>query len=61
MMGTQPPSAMAVDLLAHSEKPPIFAMMIEHLFPTVPKLEMFCRSARPGWDVMGNEADNGTA
>lgn len=60
-MGTQPPSAMAVDLLAHSEKPPIFAMMIEHLFPTVPKLEMFCRSARPGWDVMGNEADNGTA
>jgi N6-adenosine-specific RNA methylase IME4 len=39
----------------HSEKPEIFAEHIERLFPNVPKLEMFARKARPGWDAWGNE------
>jgi N6-adenosine-specific RNA methylase IME4/ParB-like chromosome segregation protein Spo0J len=39
----------------HSEKPAVFAEMIERLFPNTPKLEMFARKARPGWDSHGNE------
>jgi N6-adenosine-specific RNA methylase IME4/ParB-like chromosome segregation protein Spo0J len=39
----------------HSEKPEVFAQMIERLFPNVPKIELFARKARPGWDVWGNE------
>jgi N6-adenosine-specific RNA methylase IME4 len=42
----------------HSEKPAVFAEMIERLFPSVPKLEMFARKARPGWDCWGNEVEN---
>lgn len=38
-----------------SEKPDIFAEMIAQLFPNVPKLEMFARKPRDGWDVWGNE------
>jgi N6-adenosine-specific RNA methylase IME4 len=38
-----------------SEKPAVFAEMIERHFPNVPKLEMFARKARDGWAVWGNE------
>jgi hypothetical protein len=30
--------------------------MIEGMFPTLPRLEMFARGAALGWDVFGNEA-----
>jgi N6-adenosine-specific RNA methylase IME4 len=40
----------------HSAKPPEFAVMIEEYFPTLPKIELNARKARPGWDVWGNEA-----
>lgn len=39
----------------HSEKPAAFAEFIEAWFPHVPKLEMFARQPRPGWDCWGNE------
>jgi N6-adenosine-specific RNA methylase IME4 len=39
----------------HSVKPEVFARIIEQLFPNVPKLEMFARRPRPGWDDWGNE------
>jgi N6-adenosine-specific RNA methylase IME4 len=39
----------------HSAKPEVFARIIEQMFPSVPKLEMFARSHRPGWDVWGAE------
>jgi N6-adenosine-specific RNA methylase IME4 len=29
--------------------------MIERLFPTLPKLELFARRARNGWSAWGNE------
>jgi N6-adenosine-specific RNA methylase IME4 len=45
----------------HSEKPEVFAEMIERLFPNTPKLEMFARKARPGWGVWGNEAPQAVA
>jgi N6-adenosine-specific RNA methylase IME4 len=38
-----------------SEKPEIFAEMIERHWPNVPKLEMFARKPRNGWDSWGNE------
>lgn len=58
-MGTQPPSVIELPLGKHSEKPAFFADMISTLYPTTPKLEMFARVGRVGWDVIGNEAPNG--
>ena len=46
----------------HSRKPEAAYAMIEHMFPDLPKLELFARQARPGWEVWGNEVnkfDNG--
>ena len=55
-MGTQPPSVIELPLGKHSEKPAFFADMISTLYQTTPKLEMFARVGRVGWDVIGNEA-----
>jgi N6-adenosine-specific RNA methylase IME4 len=54
--GEQPPQVIKAPRGRHSEKPAIFAEHIERLYPNTPKLEMFARTARPGWDVSGNEA-----
>ena len=54
-MGYQPPQVITADRGAHSEKPDAFADMIAAMFPNVPKLEMFARTRRPGWDVWGNQ------
>jgi N6-adenosine-specific RNA methylase IME4 len=58
-MGTQPPSVIELPITKHSEKPAFFADMIASLYPTTPKLEMFARMGRVGWDVIGNEAPDG--
>lgn len=55
--GSQPSSVINAPLGRHSEKPAIFAEIIESLFPTTPKVELFCRSPRKGWDVHGNQAN----
>lgn len=39
----------------HSEKPAAVADLITERYPSVPKLELFARQARPGWTVWGNE------
>jgi N6-adenosine-specific RNA methylase IME4 len=57
--GTQYPSAIEAPRGEPSEKPDVFAEMIESYFPNVPKLEMFARRARSGWDVWGNEVAAG--
>ena len=54
--GQQCASLIAAPVGKHSEKPQRFAEMIEAMFPSVPRLEMFARGARPGWDSWGNEA-----
>lgn len=41
---------------AHSAKPAKFHQMIDTMYPNVPKLEMFARSLRVGWQQWGNEA-----
>ena len=53
--GEQPPQLIAAACGRHSEKPHAFAEHIERLFPNVPRLELFAREARPGWDAWGNE------
>jgi N6-adenosine-specific RNA methylase IME4/ParB-like chromosome segregation protein Spo0J len=54
--GQQPPQVHELSVGTHSAKPEAFAEDIEALFPNVPKLEMFARRPRPGWDIWGNEA-----
>jgi len=56
--GEQPPQVLILPKGVHSEKPAAFAKMIETLYPNVPKVEMFARSPRPGWDVAGNEVES---
>lgn len=41
---------------AHSAKPEYFRMMIEKMYPGLPKMEMFCRSPKEGWFSWGNQA-----
>jgi len=59
--GAQPSQVIEAPRGRHSEKPAIFAEHIERLFPNVPKLEMFARKARPGWDCHGNEVQPPTS
>jgi N6-adenosine-specific RNA methylase IME4 len=40
----------------HSEKPELVHELIEAYFPSLPKIELNARRARPGWDAWGNEA-----
>lgn len=53
----RPPSVVAVERSAHSAKPEEFAEIIERFYPTLPKIELFCRSPRDGWDVWGNQSE----
>ncbi len=41
----------------HSRKPEEAFAAAEQLVPGVPRLELFSRQERPGWDVFGNEVD----
>jgi N6-adenosine-specific RNA methylase IME4 len=53
--GTQFPSVLLAPRRRHSEKPDEVAGMLERMFPGVPRLEMFARTRRPGWDSWGDE------
>ncbi len=54
--GTQPATVHRERKGAHSAKPAFFAEQIEQLYPGISKIELFCRTPRPGWDVWGFEA-----
>lgn len=56
LMGTQPETVFSEKKTRHSAKPAYFAEQIERLYPDIPKLEMFCREPRAGWDAWGYEA-----
>lgn len=49
-------SVVSVERTEHSKKPDIFRNMIDTLYPTGNRLEMFAREAHDGWDVWGNMA-----
>jgi N6-adenosine-specific RNA methylase IME4/uncharacterized ParB-like nuclease family protein len=58
---TPPPSARPSSVITaprreHSRKPDEVYAIIEAMYPDLPRLELFARKARPGWDVWGNEA-----
>lgn len=55
--GTQLSSLYSARRGRHSEKPAGIAEWIERTWPDLPKLELFCRARRPGWDVWGNQAE----
>ena len=54
--GTQDQSLFSEPKGRHSAKPAHVAEMIERLWPNTPKIELFARVARPGWDIWGKEA-----
>lgn len=54
--GTQPESLITAPVGAHSAKPEQFHEIIERIYPTMPRLEMFSRAERDGWDAWGAEA-----
>ena len=62
--GSMPPEARDVQALivtpirGHSRKPDEQYGKIERLYPSVPKLELFSRHKRTGWDVWGNEVSS---
>ncbi|UIS74664.1 DNA methyltransferase [Morganella phage Mecenats66] len=43
----------------HSQKPAEAMEMITQVFGDLKRIELFSRSAHPGWDSWGNQADNG--
>jgi N6-adenosine-specific RNA methylase IME4 len=54
--GSQPETVHREAKGRHSAKPDFYAETIERLYPNMPRLEMFCRSPRPGWTAWGFEA-----
>jgi N6-adenosine-specific RNA methylase IME4 len=51
----RPPSVIEAPTRGHSRKPDESYVLIEHMFPTLPRIELFARSTRPGWAAWGNE------
>jgi N6-adenosine-specific RNA methylase IME4/ParB-like chromosome segregation protein Spo0J len=54
--GTQPQTVHREAKGRHSAKPDFYAETIDKLYPGIPKLELFCRAPRPGWEAWGFEA-----
>lgn len=55
-MGEQFDSSIEAPVGEHSAKPEVFYEIIEAYFPTLPKIELNARVARPGWVRWGYEA-----
>jgi N6-adenosine-specific RNA methylase IME4 len=52
----RPVSIIEAPRTKHSVKPVEVAEMLERLWPEVPRIELFSRAPRPGWDAIGDEA-----
>jgi N6-adenosine-specific RNA methylase IME4 len=52
----RPPSVITAARREHSRKPDEVYELIERMYPSLPKIELFARHARPGWDTWGNQA-----
>ena len=51
----RPPSVIHAPTRKHSQKPDEVYKIIEKMYPEFPKIELFARKARDGWDSWGNE------
>src|SRR5262249_810393 len=54
--GTRPPSVITAPRRKHSRKPDEAYELIERMYPELPKIELFARSARESWAAWGNQA-----
>ncbi len=52
----RPSSILDAPRREHSRKPDEAYELIERMYPELPKIELFARARRPGWDAWGNEA-----
>jgi N6-adenosine-specific RNA methylase IME4 len=57
----RPPSIINASRREHSRKPDEAYGLIERMYPTLPKIELFARHARPGWAQWGNQAPGAIA
>ena len=48
-------SVQSIERTEHSRKPEEFRTIIDTIYPHGRRIELFARSAAPGWDVWGNE------
>jgi N6-adenosine-specific RNA methylase IME4 len=51
----RPPSVIHAPRREHSRKPDEVYEIIERMYPELPRIELFARARRPGWDAWGNE------
>ncbi len=51
-------SVVSVERTKHSEKPSIFIDIINTIYPSGNRIELFARKKTEGWDVWGNELRN---
>ena len=51
----RPPSGIYAPREAHSKKPEEAYQAIEKMYPGLPKIELFARKRRDGWEAWGNE------
>ena len=56
MLGGMEAPIMVLPRGRHSAKPDVFYTEVEKMFPGAPKLEMFARGQREGWDVWGDQS-----
>ena len=49
------PSVVTIPRTAHSEKPPYFRELIDRMYPSASKIELFARVSISGWECWGNE------
>jgi N6-adenosine-specific RNA methylase IME4 len=53
----RPPSVIAAPRREHSRKPDEVYAVIERMFPELPRVELFARARRSGWDAWGKETE----
>jgi N6-adenosine-specific RNA methylase IME4 len=51
----RPPSVITASRREHRRKPDEAYELIERMYPELPKIELFARSAREGWAARGNQ------
>lgn len=50
-------SVVSEERTTHSQKPSVFYEIIETLYPSGKRIELFARNVRIGWDAYGHQAD----
>ena len=53
----RPDSVLEAARTKHSAKPEEYYGLIESMYPTHPRIELFARKEREGWEVWGNQAN----